>query len=136
VALAEQALGRTALAAAAAPVAGPRLQVAVSIAPELAGARPPAGTLFVFARAVGGPPLPLAVAKLDPAGLPLEVTLDDSMAMAAGMTLSSAKQVEVIARISASGQVRAQPGDLEGSSGPLALTEGAQQLSLRIDRRL
>lgn len=132
VAQAEQALGPEAKAAAA---AGPRLQVAVSLAPELASAAG-GGTLFVFARAVGGPPLPLAVAKLDAAGLPLEVTLDDSMAMAEGMNLSSAKEVEVVARISASGQVRSQPGDLEGSSGPLTLTQGVQQLALRIDRKL
>lgn len=131
VAQAEQALGPDAAAA----LAGPRLQVAVSLAPELAKAAA-GGTLFVFARAVGGPPLPLAVAKLDPGRLPLEVTLDDTMAMAQGMNLSSAKQVEVVARISASGQVRAQPGDLEGSSGPLTLEQGLQQLSLRIDRQL
>jgi cytochrome c-type biogenesis protein CcmH len=114
---------------------GPRLVVAVSLAPELAAAVPEGGTLFVFARAAGGSPMPLAVVKMDARKLPATITLDDSMAMAPGMNLSSAGQVEVVARISASGQVRAAPGDLEGSSSPLA-PKGSQQLQLQINRKL
>jgi len=132
IAQAEQALGPGGFP-------GPKITVAVSLAPELAGAQPAGAKLLVFARAVGGPPMPLAVARLDAARLPLEVTLDDSMAMAPGMNLSSAKQVEVVARVSASGQARAEAGDLEGSSGPLTLGQGdktGQRLSLQIDRRL
>ncbi len=115
---------------------GPKLVVSVSLAPQLVAALPAGGTLFVFAKAVNGPPMPLAAARLDPAQLPLEITLDDSMAMVAGMNLSSAKQVQVFARITASGQVRGEPGDLEGSSGPLQLTPAAQKLSVSIDRKL
>jgi cytochrome c-type biogenesis protein CcmH len=126
---AEQALGP-------AGFPGPKITVSVSLAPALAATAPSGATLFVFARAVGGAPMPLAVARLDAAHLPLEVTLDDSMAMAPGANLSSAKRVEVVARITGSGQVRAGPGDLEGSSAPLTLDGGAQQLSLQIDRRL
>jgi cytochrome c-type biogenesis protein CcmH len=114
---------------------GPRLVVTVTLAPELVAAVPAGATLFVFARAAGGSPMPLAVVKMDAGKLPLTVTLDDSMAMAPGMNLSSATQVEVIARISASGQVRAAPGDLEGSSAPLS-PKGTQQLQLQISRRL
>ncbi|HSB97294.1 MAG TPA: c-type cytochrome biogenesis protein CcmI [Spongiibacteraceae bacterium] len=114
---------------------GPKIVVAVSLAGELAAATPPGATLFVYARAVGGSPIPLAVVKLDAQQLPLTVTLDDSMAMAAGVNLSSARQVEVVARISASGQVRAEPGDLEGSSAPLTLGNTPQQLQLQINRR-
>jgi len=114
---------------------GPKIVVAVSLAGELAAAQPEDATLFVFARAVGGSPMPLAVARLKARQLPLTVTLDDSMAMAAGVNLSSAKQVEVVARISASGQVRAEPGDLEGSSAPLTLGDAPQQLQLQINRR-
>jgi cytochrome c-type biogenesis protein CcmH len=114
---------------------GPRIAVSVSLAPELAAAVPQGATLFVFARAVGGSPMPLAVARMDAAKLPVSVTLDDSMAMAPGMNLSSAAQVEVVARVSASGQVRAEAGDLEGSSGPLTLAGKPLQLALRIDKR-
>jgi cytochrome c-type biogenesis protein CcmH len=129
IAQAREALGNDA-------VVGATLNVSVSLSPELAATAPPQGVLFVFARAVGGPPMPLAVARLDPSKLPLEVILDDSMAMAEGMTLSSFKQVEVIARITASGQVRGAPGDVEGGSGTLTLDVGAQKVSLVIDRKL
>lgn len=126
---AEQALGSDGFP-------GPKLLVSVSLAASLANAVPNGGTLFVFAKAVNGPPMPLAAARLDPTKLPLEVTLDDSMAMVAGMNLSSAKQVQVFARITASGQVRGEPGDLEGSTAPLELTNAAQKLSVSIDRKL
>ena len=121
---------------AAGAVSGTKLVVSVSVAPDLASAVPQGGTLFVFAKAVGGPPMPLAVARFQASQLPLQVTLDDSMAMAPGMNLSSVKQVQVFARITASGQVRGEPGDLEGSSQPLTLAGGEQKLTLKIDRKL
>lgn len=126
---AEQALGSDGFP-------GPKLLVSVSLAPQLVASLPAGSTLFVFAKAVNGPPMPLAAARLDPAQLPLEITLDDSMAMVAGMNLSSVKQVQVFARITASGQVRGEPGDLEGSSSALELTGSAQKLSISIDRKL
>jgi cytochrome c-type biogenesis protein CcmH len=113
---------------------GPTFEISVSLDPRLAGQL--RGTLFVFAKAVNGPPMPLAVARFDNPTLPLTVTLDDSMAMAPGMNLSSAKQVQLIARVTASGQVRGEPGDLEGSSAPLDVAAKKQVLALVIDRQL
>lgn len=113
---------------------GPAFEVSVSLDPKLTGKL--RGTLFVFAKAVNGPPLPLAVARFDNPALPLTVTLDDSMAMAPGMNLSSAKQVQLFARVTASGQVRGEPGDLEGSSAPLDVGVKKQALALVIDRQL
>ncbi len=115
---------------------GPKFVVSVSLSNELGTARPVGGTLFVFAKAVDGPPMPLAVARLDPSKLPLEVTLDNSMAMAPGMDLSSTKQVQIFARITASGQVRGEPGDLEGNSAPLTVSDAMQKIALKIDRKL
>ncbi len=115
---------------------GPKFVVSVSIAAELIREQPAGGTLFVFARAVAGPPMPLAVARLDSSRLPLEVTLDNSMAMAPGMDLSSAAEVQIFARITASGQVRGEPGDLEGNSEPLTVADGEQKILLKIDRKL
>ena len=114
---------------------GPRLEIAVSLAPELAAAVPDGATLFVLARAAGGSPMPLAVVKMAAGKLPATVVLDDSMAMAPGMNLSSAAKVEVIARISASGQPRGAPGDLEGGSAPLE-PKGSQKLQIQINRKL
>ena len=107
---------------------GVRLDEGLSVAPE--------ATVFVFARAVGGPPMPLAVARFRASELPREVMLDDSMAMAPGMSLSKFHQVTVTARVSRSGTVQATPGDAEGASGTLELQPGEQAISVVIDRTL
>jgi cytochrome c-type biogenesis protein CcmH len=65
---------------------------------------------------------------------PLSFSLDDSMAMNPANTLSGHKQVVVLARISASGNPIAQPGDLEGRITGVAV--GAKDVKLVIDRVL
>jgi cytochrome c-type biogenesis protein CcmH len=96
---------------------GPALRVQVSLAPALKGKLGAGDTLFVYARADHGPPMPLAVARMDAAALPASVTLTDAMGMTPQLKLSSARRVFVGARISKSGQAIAQPGDLEGDAG-------------------
>lgn len=93
------------------------LQVQVSLASDLKAKLAPGDTLFIFARPVSGPPIPLAVARLEANQLPAEVTLTDAMAMTPALKLSSVTQVFVGARISHSGQPIAQSGDLEGNAG-------------------
>lgn len=101
------------------PAAAASVQVSVQIDPGLAAQAAPTDTLFVFARAATGPPMPLAVQRFSVADLPVSVTLDDSMAMTPAMRLSSFPQVVVGARVSKSGQAMPQPGDLEGLTGPV-----------------
>ncbi|WEN14092.1 hypothetical protein PY254_12695 [Rhodanobacter sp. AS-Z3] len=96
---------------------GVALQVQVALAPALKNKLAAGDVLFVYARSPSGPPMPLAVAKLDPTSLPASVTLTDAMAMTPASKLSSVSQVFVGARISHSGQPEAQPGDLEGDAG-------------------
>ncbi len=119
--------------AAVAPVS---LKVRVSLAPALAGKVPAGATLFVFAKAANGPPMPLAVQKLADAKLPLEITLDESMAMAPGMSLSKFDQYLVTARYSAAGSVQAQPGDLEGRIEASRSQSGGAPLAVVIDHVL
>jgi cytochrome c-type biogenesis protein CcmH len=106
------------------PAAGASVQVNVSLAPGLAARAAPGTTVFVYAKAAAGPPMPLAVQRVTVADLPLTLRLDDSMAMMPAMKLSSFPEVIVGARVSPSGQAMAQPGDLEGESGPIPSTAG------------
>jgi cytochrome c-type biogenesis protein CcmH len=110
----------------------PVIQVQVSLAEPLWGKADPSHSLFVYAKAASGPPMPLAVKRLRVADLPLTLTLDDSLAMTPALRLSNFPQVLVGARISASGQALPQSGDLEGEIGPLAPGE-APALKLVID---
>ena len=77
--------------------------------------------------------MPLAVAKLDAGQLPTRVTLTDAMAMTPSMKLSSVSQVFVGARISHSGQPIAQPGDLEGDAGVVAV-DSKTPIKISIDK--
>ena len=80
----------------------------------------PDDTVFIFARAVEGPVMPLAVQRVKVRELPAAFALDDSMAMAPGMNLSAHPRIVVVARVSRSGSPAAQPGDLQGTSAPVA----------------
>lgn len=117
----------TAPAAASASIDGQ-----VEISPELAARMKAGDTLFVFARAVDGPRIPLAIVKKTGATLPMRFTLDDSTAMSPTLRLSGFKNVVVGARLSGSGNATPQPGDLIGQSAPLR--PGTQGLRLVIDR--
>ena len=117
---------------ATASLAAPGVSGTVTLDPALAAQAAPGDTVFVFARAAGGGRMPLAIQRARVADLPLRFKLDDSMAMAPGMTVSSAKQVIVAARISKSGQATPSAGDLSGESAPVAT--GTTNIAVRIDR--
>lgn len=106
----------------------------VSIDPALKSKVAAGDTLFIFARAEGGPRMPLAVIRASATELPRAFKLDDSMSMAPNVTLSSAKSVRIEARVSKSGNAIGQPGDLVGTSPPMA--PGAKDVTITIDRVL
>ncbi len=96
------------------------IKVSVSLAPELADRAEAEDRVFIFARALQGPPMPLAAARKRVKDLPLDLILDDSMAMMPQLVLSSFPQVLVGARISKSGNALPQAGDLQGEVSPVA----------------
>ncbi|MFQ3246277.1 MAG: cytochrome c-type biogenesis protein CcmH [Arenicella sp.] len=94
------------------------LTVTVSLDAEISQLADANDFVFIFARASQGPPAPLAVKRLRVADLPTTVTLSDSDAMVAPMTLSKFEDVVVSARVSKSGQPIAQAGDLQSEVVP------------------
>jgi len=111
------------------------ITVDVSLSPELMEKAKPGDTVFVFARALQGPPMPLAAQRRQVKDLPFSVTLDDSQAMMPNRKLSNFNQVIVGARISSSGNPIKQPGDLEGLSQPISPAEGVKT-SIVVDKVL
>jgi cytochrome c-type biogenesis protein CcmH len=113
-----QALPKGPAVAAAPPPAATGKTVAgsVTIAPEIAAKVSRSDTLFIFARAVGGARIPLAVVRTSAGQLPMAFALDDSMAMSPGANISSAQAVRLEARITKSGNANPQSGDLVGRS--------------------
>jgi cytochrome c-type biogenesis protein CcmI len=87
--------------------------VNVALDPKFKDSVGPNDTLFVFAKAAHGPPMPLAITRLTAAQLPARLTLTDAMGMVPGLTLSRFPQVVVGARISKSGNATPQSGDLQ-----------------------
>jgi len=122
------------------PVAGGNADVAsapaqvegvVELDPALLASVKPDDSLFVYARAVDGPKMPLAMLRARAGDLPLRFKLDDSMSMAPQFRLSTATQVVIGARVSKSGDALARPGDLQGSSAPVPVGAGNVRIVIK-----
>ncbi len=119
-------------AAPAQPVGQPRvIKGTVAMAPSLAGKGSPTDTLFVFARAMNGPPMPVSIVRATRKDLPFTFRLDDSTSPMPSRKLSSAGPVVIVARLSKSGQAMPQSGDLEGTSQPVQ--SGGEGIAVVID---
>lgn len=101
---ARERLGAAPVVSEAAKVTVGALKVKVSLAPQLQAKVQPGDSVFVFARAVSGPPMPLAVKRMTVAELPVEVELTDADAMMPQLKLSNFAEVQLMARVSRAGQ--------------------------------
>lgn len=118
--------------AAPAPASGPTPGPASASAPErisgqariadaLRARVQPGDTVFILARAMDGPRMPLAVLRLRVSDLPRAFSLDDSLAMSPAARLSAAGgKVRVEIRVSRDGLAAAQPGDVAGALSDVA----------------
>ncbi|HET6789574.1 MAG TPA: tetratricopeptide repeat protein, partial [Aquabacterium sp.] len=93
------------------PAMGSQAKVSgrVSLASAVLAQVSPEDTVFIFARAAQGGKMPLAILRKQVKDLPLDFTLDDSLAMNPAMRLSTVAQVNVGARISKGGTAMPQP---------------------------
>lgn len=108
-----------------------RVSGTVTLSSSLKAKADPSDTVFILARAAQGPKMPLAILRKQVKDLPVQFLLDDSMAMAPQMKLSSFDEVVVVARISKSGNAMSEPGDLQGMSK--VIKPGSGGLKITID---
>ncbi|MEI8163560.1 MAG: c-type cytochrome biogenesis protein CcmI [Betaproteobacteria bacterium] len=125
---AADAVKATAGAAATATAVSGRVELSAALKAKAN----PDDVVFIFARAVDGPRVPLAALRARAADLPMNFTLDDSQAVMPGANISSAQQLRVEVRISKSGKAQAGTGDLTGKSD--AVKPGAKGLRIMIDQ--
>jgi cytochrome c-type biogenesis protein CcmH len=119
---------------AAAAAKNARLSGTIKLAPALAARAAPEDTVFVLARPAQGSRMPLAAVRVKVKDLPLAFSFDDSMAMNPAAKLSDFSEVVVAARVSKSGNVMPQPGDLEGVSKPVH--PGTSGMSVEIAKEI
>ncbi len=108
------------------------IEVVINLEPTLQAQVTGEDTLFVYARALTGPPMPLAIIKTKVAEFPMTISLDDSLSIVPSMKLSNFEEVTVIARISKSGSAALQTGDLQGQVSPVKVGQ-QQQVNVLIN---
>jgi cytochrome c-type biogenesis protein CcmH len=99
------------------------ITVQVSLAPELIKSAAATDTVFVYAQALSGPKMPLAIVRKQVSDLPITVSLNDTMAMMPNMKLSNFSEVKLLARVSKSGNAMSQAGDLIGAVNKVVITD-------------
>ncbi|MDB6164842.1 MAG: tetratricopeptide repeat protein, partial [Xanthomonadaceae bacterium] len=120
------------------PGASSGLHIAVRLDPQLAARVRLRGdaVVFVIARVPNGPPMPVAVEKHSVQELPFTAALDDGDGPMPTQRLSSQPVVELVARLSASGNAMPQPDDLESLPVIVRLpTSRTVQLTIGTSRR-
>lgn len=104
----------------------------VVLGPNLANKASLPDTLFVFAKDVAGPPMPVSIVRASRKDLPFIFRLDDSTSPMPSRKLSDIDTVVIVARLSKSGKAMPESGDLEGMSQPIK--PGAENITVVIDR--
>ena len=111
------------------------IQVSVQISPAIQAQINPEHTLFIYAQAAQGPKMPLAIVRKQAKDLPIQVSLDSSMAMMPTMSLDKFEDVILLARISASGQAIPEAGDFMGQSSIVSWKDLSGPVEITIDQQ-
>ncbi|BAO43472.1 c-type cytochrome biogenesis protein CcmI [Thiolapillus brandeum] len=113
--------------------AGSGISLKIRLSPELKDKTSPGDRLFVFAKQVGGRPMPVAAIRLTAGDLPAELTLDDSNMLQPGSKLSDYPQLKLAARIAKGNQPMASRGDLQSAEVVVDVNSG-KPVELVIDQ--
>jgi cytochrome c-type biogenesis protein CcmH len=111
------------------------VQVKVSLSQDIKEKTEPEHTVFIYAQAMSGPKMPLAIVREQVKNLPITVVLSDQQAMSPMMKLSSFEQVKLIARISKTGSAMPQKTDLIGEIGSVNTTDN-KLVEIEISREI
>jgi len=95
----------------------------------------PGQTVFIYAQALNGPKMPLAIVRQQVANLPVTVVLNDTQAMQPNLHLADFKQLRIVARVSKSGDAGTQSGDYIGDA-EISLPVGDQPVSILINQEV
>jgi cytochrome c-type biogenesis protein CcmH len=123
--------------AAASPnagAAGATLTGTVTLSTALAGKVSPDDTLFIFARATEGPPMPRAISVKKVRDLPASFLLTDGMGARPDLKISNVPQLIISARITKSGKAMPESGDLQGFSQKVK--PGDKNINIVIDQQV
>ena len=106
----------------------------VELSPDSETLTRPTDTVFVFARAIDGPPMPVAVLQRPVAELPFDFHLDDSHSMSDAARLSDYDRVIVSARITRASDARNALRGLQARSDEIVVADH-QPIRLTIDQQ-
>ena len=111
------------------------ISVQVSLDEQWQNQVKPSDTVFIYAQALSGPKMPLAIIRKQVAELPVTVSLTDAQAMSPAFKLSQFPTVRLLAKVSKSGNASTQSGDLLGTLESVAVTDKAVK-SLVINQQI
>ncbi|PAJ74637.1 c-type cytochrome biogenesis protein CcmI [Pseudoalteromonas sp. NBT06-2] len=111
------------------------IKVKIELADHLVDKTPNNATLFVFAKAVAGPKMPLAVVKQSQFSFPLEITLSEKNAMVAELSLAQFEQVIITVRVSVDENVMSAAGELQGKSDTIEV-KNSPEVTVVVDQLL
>lgn len=121
-------------AGTAAVATGSTLSGTVTLSTAFAGKVSPDDTLFIFARATEGPPMPRAIAVKKVRDLPASFLLTDGMGARPDLKISNVPQLIISARITKSGKAMPESGDLQGFSQKVK--PGDKNINIVIDQQV
>jgi cytochrome c-type biogenesis protein CcmH len=112
----------------------PVISINISLSDEVVSTLSADATVFVIARVPGQPGPPIAVKRQQLADFPKLIELGDRDVMIQGRKLSNFSKLEIVARVTASGQPIAQSGDWFGSL--IANANSGQTIDLLINQKI